>query len=76
MNESIFAKLSQYDPDMPLDRAATIPSTWYFDPAIHAAECSAVFWGTWQVVGRAEQVAEPGAFVTADVAGEPVLVVR
>ena len=36
----------------------------------------AVFGGTWQMVGRAEQVAEPGSFLTAEVAGEPILVVR
>ena len=39
-------------------------------------ERDAVFARTWQVVGRREQVAKPGAFLTADIAGEPVLVVR
>jgi choline monooxygenase len=35
-----------------------------------------VFQASWQMVGRGDQLGEPGAFVTADVAGEPVLVVR
>jgi choline monooxygenase len=35
-----------------------------------------VFGATWQMVGRVEQVAALGSFLTADVAGEPILVVR
>src|SRR5262249_40919436 len=37
---------------------------------------SAVFARSWQMVGRREQVAAAGSYLTADVAGEPVLVVR
>jgi choline monooxygenase len=69
-------KLSAFDPNLPLDRARTIPSSWYFDPEIYAAECRAVFSGSWQVVGRAEQVARTGQFLTAEIAGEPILAVR
>ena len=68
--------LRQFDPDRPLDRAETIPSTWYFDKDIYELERRAVFGDSWQVVGRADQVAEPGSFFTADLAGEPILVVR
>jgi choline monooxygenase len=39
-------------------------------------ERKAVFGNTWQAVGRADQVAEPGRFFTADLAGEPILVTR
>ncbi len=76
MSNSLREKLSLFDPDLPLEHAATVPSLWYFDSEIYAAERRAVFAGTWQVVGRSEQVAEPGSFVTADVAGEPILAVR
>jgi choline monooxygenase len=69
-------KLRLFDPDLPLERARTLPSSWYFDPEIDRAERRCVFGGTWQVAGRADQVAEPGSFCTSDVAGEPVLVVR
>jgi choline monooxygenase len=65
-----------FDPDLPLDRAKTIPNTWYTDPRVYEAERSAVFGRSWQAVGRVEQVREPGAFLTAEIAGEPVLVVR
>ncbi len=69
-------RLAAFDPELPLERARTIPSSWYFDPEIYAAERRAVFAATWQVVGRSEQVAKSGQFLTADIAGEPVLVVR
>jgi choline monooxygenase len=68
--------LSPFDPSLPLERAHTLPASWYTDPAVHAAERTAVFGRSWQVVGRSEQVARPGQFLTTDVAGEPILVVR
>ena len=76
MANSLHEKLRLFDPQLPLERAATIPSLWYFDPEIYAAECRAVLGGTWQVAGRAEQVVEPGSFVTMEIAGEPIVVVR
>ena len=69
-------KLFAFDDTLPLERARTIPSLWYFDADIAQAERCGVFGDTWQCVGRTAQVAEPGSFLTADVAGEPVLVVR
>src|SRR4051812_13794992 len=76
MPADLLDKLRLFDPDLPLERAHTLPSSWYFDPEIDRAERRTVFGGTWQVAGRAGQVAEPGSFCTTDIAGEPVLVVR
>jgi choline monooxygenase len=76
MSHTLLAQLKAFDPDLPLERAHTIPSAWYFDGEIYAAECRRVFGDTWQAVGRAEQAAAPGSFLTADIAGEPVVVVR
>ncbi len=59
-----------------LARASTIPSAWYFDPAILQQENERIFARSWQLVGRADQVAMPGNYFTAEVAGEPLLVVR
>jgi choline monooxygenase len=69
-------KLAAFDPDLPLERARTIPSSWYFDPEIATAENRSVFANTWQLAARTEQLREPGQFVTHDLAGEPVLVIR
>jgi choline monooxygenase len=68
--------LSAFDPALPLARAQTIPNTWYTSPEVYAAERRAVFGRNWQLVGRTEQVARAGSFLTADIADEPVLVVR
>jgi choline monooxygenase len=76
MAASLTEKLDAFDPDLPLERAHTIPSSWYFDPDVYAAECRTVFGNTWLAAGRADQVAAPGSYLTAEIAGEPVLVVR
>jgi choline monooxygenase len=76
MSEALQQMLQLFDSSLPLARAATIPNRWYLDSEMYTAECRAVFGGTWQVLGRAEQVAEPGSFVTAEIAGEPILAVR
>jgi phenylpropionate dioxygenase-like ring-hydroxylating dioxygenase large terminal subunit len=68
--------LAAYDANAPLAEASTIPAPWYVDARIAELESSAVFGKTWQMVERADQVATPGQFVTANVAGEPVVVVR
>ena len=62
--------------DERLARASTIPSWCYTDPAVLAAERDRVFARTWQLVGREDQVATPGTYFTAEVAGEPLLLVR
>jgi choline monooxygenase len=76
MTSSISHLLGGFDPELPLDRAKTIPNTWYTDPRVADAERAAVFARSWQCVGRTDQVRDPGSFLTADVAGEPVLIVR
>jgi choline monooxygenase len=68
--------LSSYDDHAPLSEASTIPAPWYVDDRIAELENKTVFSNTWQMVGRAEQVEEPGQFVSAIVAGEPIVVVR
>src|SRR5258708_28956822 len=65
-----------FDPDKAAGQASTIPGPWYTDERIASLERETVFSHSWQMLGRAEQVAEPGQYITAEVAGEPVLVVR
>lgn len=68
--------IRQFDPNLSLARAHTIPAAWYFDPEVARAERQYVFGDSWQAVGRADQVSKPASFLTANVAGEPVVVVR
>jgi choline monooxygenase len=68
--------LEGYNDRVPLTEAFTIPAPWYVDPRIAELEDKTVFSTPWQMVGRTDQVEKPGQFVTASVAGEPILVVR
>ena len=66
--------------DFPFDEqlasAATLPSWCYTRPDVLEQENERVFGRTWQLVGREDQVAAPGRFITAEVAGEPLLIAR
>jgi choline monooxygenase len=76
MPQSLQQILGDFDPGKPLGQASTIPGSWYTDERVAERERETVFSRTWQMVGRTEQVAEAGQYITAEVAGEPVLVVR
>lgn len=67
---------ASYTFDPRLARARTPPAEWYSDPRVLRREQERVFARSWQLVGRSDQVAEPGQFFTASVAGEPLVVVR
>jgi choline monooxygenase len=56
--------------------AATIPTSWYRDPAVLGREHDRVFARTWQLVGHADQVRLPGDYFTCTVADEPLVVCR
>ena len=76
MNASLHQLLASYDDRLPLDRASTIPASWYVDAGIAELERQSVFGRSWQVVARTGQLQQPGAFVTAELAGEPLVLVR
>lgn len=65
-----------YNPALPLEQAWTIPAPWYTDARIAELEQESVFARTWQVAGRIDQAVEAGSYFTANVAGEPVVVIR
>ncbi len=70
-----------------IECAQTLASRFYTDPAILEIEKSRIFRRTWQLVGTLSHpcgelggvlrtIADPESFFTAEVAGEPVIVVR
>ena len=75
MTESLEQILKDYDAQAPLAEAWTPPASWYVDPRVYELERGTVFSG-WQMVGRLDQVQGPGDYFTAEVAGEPLVVVR
>jgi len=70
-----------------LECAEMLASRYYTDPAVFALEKERIFRRTWQLVGTLSQacgeandgkrtIADPGAYFTVDVIGEPVVIVR
>ena len=68
--------LAAYDDGAPLNEAWTIPASWYTDARIAELERQNVFGRAWQAVARSDQLQKPGQYVSAEVAGEPLIVVR
>jgi choline monooxygenase len=70
-----------------IESAFTLASKFYVDPEMPAIEKEKIFGRTWQLVGTLDQacgemdgkkrtISDPESYFTADVAGEPVIVVR
>ena len=76
MNQTVQDILALYHSSDPLNEASTIPAPWYVDTRILRLEREAVFGRCWHVAGRADQVRENGSYITTEVGGEPIAVVR
>ena len=68
--------INGYDPDAPLAEASTIPASWYTDERFFELEKQTAFSRSWQFAARVDQLREPGDFVTTEIAGEPIVIVR
>ena len=62
------------DPD--ISRAWSLPAPLYTDEGVFRAEREKIFARCWQVVGHRDQLANPGDYFTAELQGEPLLLVR
>lgn len=72
----LWEQVLAFDTAAPIEQARTLPASWYISDAFDALERRAVFLDTWQLACRAEQVAEPGSFVSGRSFGLPWVVVR
>jgi len=75
-NMTVKELIDVYNPAAPLDQASTIPSSWYTDARIFQLEQDTVFSNSWQLAARLDQLNKPGDYVTTDIAGEPIVIVR
>jgi choline monooxygenase len=75
------------DVNQQIECARTLASHFYTDPAILEIEREKIFRRTWQLVGTLDEpcgevngvkktISDPESFFTADLAGEPIIVVR
>ena len=58
------------------ERSGTLPASYYYDPAIFEREKEAIWFRSWQLVGYAHDLANPGDFLTADILDQKVFVTR
>lgn len=70
-------------PDVSVDRfdqdprqSFTLAATYYTDPEVYADERRKIFHQSWQYVAHVSEVAEPGQYVTAEIAGQRIFVMR
>lgn len=63
-----------YDPNPA--KALSLRADAYTDPRWHALEQEAIFARSWRWICHVEKLREPGAYVTAEVAGRPICVLR
>ena len=65
-----------FDAKLPLAQSSTPPAEWYNDPRILELERHTAFSQAWQLSGRTVQVCDPGQYVSCDIAGEPILIIK
>jgi glycine betaine catabolism A len=56
--------------------ARTLEAQWYISSEIFLREQERIFARSWICVGRMQQISDPGAFITTDIAGENLIVTR
>ena len=76
MKPSLLEIIDSYNANASLEVASTIPASWYTDQNLYNLELQTVFANSWQLAGRVDQLREPGQYVTSDIAGEPIVLVR
>ena len=59
----------------PMEEATMLPRAAFTEPSVLDWELEALFHGGWVCVGHKDQLSERGAYLTADIKGESVLVV-
>ena len=62
--------------ELSLDHARTLPPEAYRSPELYELEIEKVFRKEWVCIGRADEVSEPGDFVSVTLVGEPLVLTR
>ena len=57
-------------------RSLSLRKEAYTDPAWHRVDQDGIIAKSWQWVCHVEKLREPGAFVTTEIAGQPIAIVR
>ena len=76
MNQISAAAELQANVAVPFARARAMPKSVYTSPAFLDREQEHIFRKDWLCAGRAEALPDPGDYLTMQIAGEPVIVLR
>ena len=79
--------MTQHDPSLaiaelranvavPFERAHAMPKSVYTSPAFAKVEAEHIFAREWLCAGRADALGQPGDYLTMEIAGEPVIILR
>jgi choline monooxygenase len=69
--------LSQNDLEIvPIEKAETIPSSWYTDEDFCRFEKNFLFTSEWQYAGHLNQLKNVGDFILCSAAGNPIIIIR
>jgi choline monooxygenase len=61
---------------LPVERAETLPASWYTAPEFDALDRALILANSWQYVGWESKAENPGDWFLAEVAGKPLIIVR
>ncbi len=61
---------------VPFERARAMPTEVYTSPEFVEAELEHIFRKDWYCVGRADALGKPGDYVSCELAGQPIVVLR
>jgi phenylpropionate dioxygenase-like ring-hydroxylating dioxygenase large terminal subunit len=61
---------------VPFNQARAMPKSVYTSPEFAEAELKQIFAREWLCAGRADALPEPGDYLTMQIAGEPIIVLR
>jgi len=69
-----FLDVGGFDEDP--ERARALPAHFYHDPAIFEQERRAIFQRCWQYAGHVSQLAAPGDYLTCEIGGQNIVILR
>jgi len=69
-------EITQFNPEIPVEKASTPPSSWYVSQKFCELEFDTVFQRNWLIVGNVDQLQNEGDYLTGEIANQPYLVLR
>lgn len=65
-----------FEIDSRIEYARTLPARTYIEEQYARLEAKRIFGRSWQLAGRIDQLPEAGSYLTAEIGGEPIVIVR